>query len=273
MTPVANFQISPVYLTVSFTDLSTGTPASWAWNFGDSTTSTSQNPSHTYSTSGTYNVTLTVTNADGSSSLQRQLIVSTVPILPVSVNTFTLLKLPSSLSVPQETVQAYNAQWQLFIQPLVNPVVDISNTFIESAYPPLANALIALLSAYSIVSDAVIGASMAGASAGVSGNPGIVKKVTTGPSDVTFQDGWEYLKNLKDVMAQLSNEICALGFRLMVSLPMCPKLPKVVMNQVLAQRHHHHSFRLLQALNHQNIANGGPINPWQCFPEWLFLTI
>ena len=52
--------------TVQFTDTSTGSPTSWLWNFGDSTTSTSQNPTKTYSTPGTYTVTLTSTNAGGS---------------------------------------------------------------------------------------------------------------------------------------------------------------------------------------------------------------
>lgn len=52
-------------LAVDFTDLSTGNPASWLWDFGDGTTSTDQNPSHTYSSVGSpaqYKVTLTVTS-------------------------------------------------------------------------------------------------------------------------------------------------------------------------------------------------------------------
>jgi parallel beta-helix repeat protein len=53
-------------LTVQFTDQSTGTLKSWEWNFGDGTTSTEQNPNHTYSKAGTYQVTLTVTLDNGS---------------------------------------------------------------------------------------------------------------------------------------------------------------------------------------------------------------
>lgn len=52
--------------TVNFTDLSTNNPTSWAWDFGDGGTSTSQNPSHVYSGVGDYTVSLTATNADGS---------------------------------------------------------------------------------------------------------------------------------------------------------------------------------------------------------------
>ncbi|HAA01119.1 MAG TPA: PKD domain-containing protein [Flavobacteriales bacterium] len=53
---------------VNFTDLSTGSPTSWSWTFtgGTPATSTVQNPSVTYATPGTYTVTLTVTNANGS---------------------------------------------------------------------------------------------------------------------------------------------------------------------------------------------------------------
>ncbi len=58
-------------LTVQFTDQSTGNPTSWSWNFGDRTSSTLQNPAHTYTKKGTYTVSLTVTNANGSDSLTR----------------------------------------------------------------------------------------------------------------------------------------------------------------------------------------------------------
>jgi PKD repeat protein len=70
--PVADFSASPTAgglpLAVNFADLSSNTPTSWLWDFGDSTTSTSQNPSHTYTSSGTYTVALTVTNAAGNNT-------------------------------------------------------------------------------------------------------------------------------------------------------------------------------------------------------------
>jgi PKD repeat protein len=58
----------PVPLTVQFTDISTGSPTSWSWNFGDGVTSTTRNPSHTFTSAGTYYVTLTVSSACGSST-------------------------------------------------------------------------------------------------------------------------------------------------------------------------------------------------------------
>jgi PKD repeat protein len=53
-------------LTVSFTDISTGFPTAWAWEFGDGTSSTAQSPSHAYTTAGTYTVKLTATSGAGS---------------------------------------------------------------------------------------------------------------------------------------------------------------------------------------------------------------
>ena len=53
---------------ISFTDNSFGTIASWSWTFEGATpsTSTAQNPTNiTYSTAGDYDVTLTITDADG----------------------------------------------------------------------------------------------------------------------------------------------------------------------------------------------------------------
>jgi len=54
---------------VQFTDESTSFPdaiVSWSWDFGSLGTSTDQNPSFTFMDNGSYNVTLTVTDDDGS---------------------------------------------------------------------------------------------------------------------------------------------------------------------------------------------------------------
>ena len=50
---------------IQFTDLSTGAPATWRWDFGDGMTSTLPNPSHSYTSPGNYTVNLTVTNPAG----------------------------------------------------------------------------------------------------------------------------------------------------------------------------------------------------------------
>ena len=75
--PVAAFSGTPVSgtapLAVSFSDASTGSPTSWAWDFDNDGTvdSTAQNPLFTYSNPGTYSVTLTVANAGGSNAVTK----------------------------------------------------------------------------------------------------------------------------------------------------------------------------------------------------------
>jgi PKD repeat protein len=68
--PAANFSGSPISgdapLVVDFVDSSTGSISSWSWDFGDSGSSSAQNPSHEYTTPGTYTVALTVAGPGGS---------------------------------------------------------------------------------------------------------------------------------------------------------------------------------------------------------------
>ncbi len=61
-----------------FTDLSTGDPDTWLWDFGDGTTSTAQHPSHQFAEAGTYEVSLLVTKynpygEDCTDSLMQQI--------------------------------------------------------------------------------------------------------------------------------------------------------------------------------------------------------
>ena len=69
-------------LTVDFTDASTGSPTAWSWDFGDSSSSTQQSPTHTYAAAGDYSVKLTASNAGGSDSVTK-----TVTVTPVSSTT------------------------------------------------------------------------------------------------------------------------------------------------------------------------------------------
>ena len=69
-TLTADFTANPTTVdvggTVAFRDASTGNPTSWSWIFqgGNPSTSTSQNPSVVYSTPGTYNVSLTISDGN-----------------------------------------------------------------------------------------------------------------------------------------------------------------------------------------------------------------
>ncbi|MCB0640791.1 MAG: PKD domain-containing protein, partial [Phaeodactylibacter sp.] len=63
------FELDPdAPLTVTFEDLTVGDVDTWSWDFGDGTTSTEQNPVHTYAAPGIYPVTLSTSSADCSST-------------------------------------------------------------------------------------------------------------------------------------------------------------------------------------------------------------
>jgi uncharacterized membrane protein len=83
--PVASFTWSPTSPVggsdVTFTDTSTEIPTSWLWTFGDPlggllNTSTAQSPIYAYNLPGTYVVTLTAINADGTSAVSHRVVVS-----------------------------------------------------------------------------------------------------------------------------------------------------------------------------------------------------
>jgi len=85
--PVANFTANvtsgALPLSVSFTDLSSNTPTSWFWDFGDGNNSTDQNAAHIYASVGIYTVSLNATNAGGS-NVSTQTDYITVAIEPVA---------------------------------------------------------------------------------------------------------------------------------------------------------------------------------------------
>ncbi len=126
--PAAAFTYSPapvpVGQQVQFVDASGGSPASWAWSFGDGVpplipnhTSTQQNPSNTFANAGTYTVTLTVTNCKGSSTTTQQVTV-------VSACTQTAVPAASFTWAPQGALTSYPAQQQ----PYVGQTVTLTDT-------------------------------------------------------------------------------------------------------------------------------------------------
>ncbi|MCB2377344.1 GEVED domain-containing protein [Hymenobacter sp. BT635] len=71
---------------VQFTDQTQNSPTTWLWNFGDNTTSNLQSPSHCYTTPGTYTVTLTATNAAGTSIRTRTGYITYNSAVPVAAS-------------------------------------------------------------------------------------------------------------------------------------------------------------------------------------------
>lgn len=77
--PTAQFSSSPSSVleigeTMAFTDLSFSNIAQWFWDFGDSITSTDQNPTHMYNDTGTYVVTLIVVSQYGCVDAVEQIV-------------------------------------------------------------------------------------------------------------------------------------------------------------------------------------------------------
>jgi PKD repeat protein len=96
--PVAGFEADQTTITegetVNFTDQSTNDPTSWSWDFGDGNTSSEENPSHTYSSAGTYTVELTVENDYGSDTETKTDYINVVRVPTIDFNGTTLYVYP-----------------------------------------------------------------------------------------------------------------------------------------------------------------------------------
>ncbi len=101
--PVAAFSASEVVIeigqSVQFTDQSTNNPTGWNWSFGDGGTSTSKNPSHTYSSVGSYTVRLTATNSFGSDDEIKANYITVNPKIPVYLSSVVENATPSRIDM------------------------------------------------------------------------------------------------------------------------------------------------------------------------------
>ena len=87
--PSASFTVSCGGLTCGFTSTSgdpDGTITAYSWTFGDGTSATVQNPSHSYAATGSYTVTLTVTDNQGATVSTSQTVTVTLPNRPPGVS-------------------------------------------------------------------------------------------------------------------------------------------------------------------------------------------
>ena len=78
---------------------SDGNIALYEWDFGDGSTSSAENPSHTYSTGGDYNVTLTLTDDDGATSTKGIVVTAIDPTDVETVISFTLINAVNQLEL------------------------------------------------------------------------------------------------------------------------------------------------------------------------------
>ncbi len=83
--PMAGFTSAVNDALVDFTNTSMEA-TSYSWDFGDSNTSTEENPSHTYDMDGTYTVILTATNVCGSVEVMQEVNIGTLPTASFNSN-------------------------------------------------------------------------------------------------------------------------------------------------------------------------------------------
>jgi Zn-dependent metalloprotease len=111
---------------INFLDNSTIAPHSWLWRFGDGTVSTDQNPTHVYTVSGTYQVTLIATNLIGTDSLvQSNYITINLPAAPIPVVSQVNINCGDSAVLMATSV----AQIQWFDNPFGGILLDTTNIF------------------------------------------------------------------------------------------------------------------------------------------------
>ena len=100
--PTAAFTSSQQKLVASFDSSGSsdpdGTISSYSWDFGDGATSTSAKPSHTYSAAGTYQVSLTVTDNQGSASTVTHPVTVSQNVSPTAVFTSSVSGLVATFS-------------------------------------------------------------------------------------------------------------------------------------------------------------------------------
>jgi PKD repeat protein len=96
--PTANFSESISGNTATFTNLSTSiaNTLNYSWNFGDGNTSSIANPSHTYTTSGTYTITLIASNCIFSHTITKTIQVGALSINENAVGNFKFYPNPTT---------------------------------------------------------------------------------------------------------------------------------------------------------------------------------
>ena len=108
--PVASFTADNVNIcvgqSVQFTSTSTGAPTSYSWTFQGGTpgTSTTQNPSVTFNTAGTYTVSLTVSNANGNNTATQT---GYITVTGASTNTLPVNEGFTTTTFPPTTPAAW----------------------------------------------------------------------------------------------------------------------------------------------------------------------
>ena len=234
------------------------------WDFGDTNTLVTSNPeiiTHTYSSIGTFDISLTISNPSGSVTSHNVQSIELSSLTGLTGSIYDLIDhyVPDLLKSEFQSVKGnYIEKWQYYFQPLVNHIIPIEYFNDESYYEALENQLVMEMAAYdylitelgkavtnlSIASSNISESSEEGSTSGSADDN--VKAIKTGPSEVEFHDKYDSASKIikalsgtgrgnNGILALLKTSIAMLAYRLDIYLPTIggasdklPIIPKIV---------------------------------------------
>jgi len=228
------------------------------WDFGDFTEPLSDiSPTHTYTISGFYNVTLTV----GENTYTRVVVVNVITKTSLIDSIYNLINyyIPQELSLKMSNTEksVYITKWQLYLQPLVDHDIPLEEYNNELYYEGLENQLIMELAVYDYLYVKVINLLTSTAKdlqgyigsddSGGEGSRDRIKQITTGPTEVQYYDEVTesisalykaYSEALKPggLLDQYKVQLCMLAARLDIMLPICEMIKDTVVPSVVNRR-------------------------------------
>lgn len=198
VSPTANFTINTANQCLAsnaytFTNSTTGTSPTYAWDFGDGSTATTANGTHTYSVAGTYNVKLDVTNACGTSTITKTVVISDVPAQPASISGTTAVLVGSTTALSSATtggVWSSNNALVATVNPTTGLVTGIANGSATITYTVSNACGSASRSVTVIISTPVIPCVLPSTPASITGTTTLTVGATTTLSSVTAGGVW-----------------------------------------------------------------------------------
>ena len=247
-------------LTVNFLNLSTEVPSNivFEWDFGDGTEVTQgKTQTHTYENIGFYTVTVKTDPVIEGVELSLPLVVTDKAKTSLSDTIYRLIDnyMPSHIikTFPFEKKRLFIEKWQLYIQPLVNHEIDLSDYNNELYYEALENQLIMEAASFDFltveftnflqsISSKVTNRDEETSEEGSDK----VKRIQTGPSEVEYFNPSETDADMvinitkalqpKGFIDTLRTNLCTLATRLDIWLPFCSKTFEVVVPSVVNRR-------------------------------------
>ncbi len=133
--PSASYSYIENNNSIAFSDLTSGSPDTWAWDFGDGSSSSQQNPTHSYSTSGDYLVCLIASEGSCSDSICQIVSATVTGIDNIVTNKSSIYPNPNNGIFAIETfdvfsTEIYDMQGKILFSDTIYPgknEIDLSN--------------------------------------------------------------------------------------------------------------------------------------------------